>query len=338
MKLAFVMAALLQAEPGVGNFELFNPGAPPVFKEETDDRRFEKTAFFRALSEGPPSAPCARVLGSYFAALANAAPYFHKRDADFYVDQRLMQVLTSTAGGPMFPAPTYLTFMIRQVLIERSLPQAWFNTAKMLVARTGAPIDLARLAFIADGVHRLDSFYFSLPALIDRYKKEVALAPSAGQPTARQEFHDRYVDREVAWGGLTLIDVQRVEPEKSPPAAEVPTFIAHLALTFPLSQRDKMMGRKAVDPLRITARLREKQYIDVTRVEVSRKFLIRGRLWSFDNLLQGIELNEAILFEETNWNTWNGTSSLADVASCPLCINELANIVRAPAFQHDKTY
>src|SRR5207245_7817501 len=117
-----------------------------------------------------------------------------------------------------------------------------------------------------------------------------------------------------------------------------PFYVAHLALTFPASPMDQIMGKKPAEPLRVTARRRDKQYVEITRAVVSRKFLVRGRLWALNELLQGIELNDALLFEDTDWLSWSGVSTPADVAACPICVNEMVDVARPPAFQHDKKY
>jgi hypothetical protein len=157
------------------------------------------------------------------------------------------------------------------------------------------------------------------------------------------------LDREVAWGGLTLVDIQRVAPKKATgkgkrdpapgPADDTATYdLAHLALIFPASPMDQITGRKAPEPVRIAARLGAKQYLDTTHAVLSRKYLVRGRLWAFAAALQGIELNDAVLLEDPNWASWPGISTPADVAACPACVNEMGNIARPAAFRHEQTY
>lgn len=339
MRPAAALLAVVTAAPAIAN-DLFSSGKAPVFRLEDADRQFAKSPFSGALDNGTGHDACARLLAAYFVALAEAAPYFHRRDANFQLDPTLVQVLAATAGADAFQAVPHFSMMVRRTLIERRLPEGWLENARSLARRTAAPIDLARLAFLADGVKPIDSFVFSLPVLIDRYKNEIALATSAAEPTALDEFRERYLDRDVAWGGLTLFDVERVDPRKPPPGrkktlappddddAGAPYDVAHLALVFPTPPLAQIMNQKPPDPARVSARLRPKQYIDVKRAVRSRKFLVRGRIGSIREAMAGVELTDALLFQETDWTQYGGVSSPADVGACPLSAAEMLPLGR----------
>src|SRR5262245_22772459 len=108
MKLWALALFSFAAAPSALPQDFFREGAPVVFREELDDRRFLKTAFHRALLQGTTDPACARVLSTLLLALGEVGPRLHRRDDNFYLDPTLVQLLASSATTERFPALTYL--------------------------------------------------------------------------------------------------------------------------------------------------------------------------------------------------------------------------------------
>jgi hypothetical protein len=105
--------------------------------------------------------------------------------------------------------------MLHRVMYDGKAPEAWLEAAKALKARHKAPIDLGRLAYAVDGFVPVDSIDFGLAVFLERYKAEVLLAPTVAMESALERFEERYLDRDLAWGGLVLADIHKVD--KPPP-------------------------------------------------------------------------------------------------------------------------
>src|SRR3954451_8463794 len=73
--------------------QIFNQGAPPVFKDEEVDKRFAKSKLQQVLLKGTKDPNCVQVIGGLLTLLGETAPYFHKRDENFYLDNALVQAL-----------------------------------------------------------------------------------------------------------------------------------------------------------------------------------------------------------------------------------------------------
>ena len=67
-------------------------------------------------------------------------------------------------------------------------------------------IDIGKLKMANESLKLIDSGYFTLPVLRDRYEIEVLRANSAVTTDVAAEFRDSYLDREVAWANVMLVD------------------------------------------------------------------------------------------------------------------------------------
>jgi len=319
---------------------LFGKGVAPIFRESDVDRRFARSGVYRALSQGTADANCQQLIGGLLEVLASTAPLLHKRDENFYLEPGITQALQTQLSTPNFPGTAFLAAMVRRVAIDGKMPSTWLDTANQLAqARTlddrRLPMDTARLKLLEQGLHPIDSFWFTLPALLVLYEQEVARATSVSR-TAEIEFRDAYVDRDVAWGGLTLVDIshQKLPPPKkgkgvrASPVDEPAAFVAHLTWTTPNPNRNRLQifGKKESDRVTtVTARLAEPQYLALSQLPRGRRVLVRGRLWDMTPGLSQVEVRNALIFDDPD----TAQALLADpqaVAQCPFAVNDLAGL------------
>jgi hypothetical protein len=329
---ALLIALLSLPLPALAEEPDFFTATPYRWREDEEDKRLLKTRLAQAMAAPavPKNAACARVMGSLLAAFAEAAPYFHKRDENF----ALFRVFTDPMTTPAFPAGDYLTHMLHRAMIDGKVPEEWLKIARELKVRTKAPIDLARLAYAVDGAQLIDSVYFNLPAFVQRYNLEVALAPSIAQDGAMDRFQDKYLDRDVSWFGLTLLDIHKEAPRKvkGVEVDDKPHFIATLALVQPQTQEDAMFGRRPPEPIRLRVTLAPEQYLDLKSVAVAGKYLVRGRIFKFQRGTGKpgsppleIDIRDALIFEDRDWTGYRGFATAEDVAACPeVCVNDLS--------------
>ncbi len=327
-------ASLAAARASAEGPELFAP-KPYLFREDEQDKRFSNTRLAKALGQVPADAACARVAASYLMALAEAAPFFHKKD-DRMV---LFTGMVAPLENRQFPAGEYLLHLLRRVAIDGKAPEAWLATARQLKSRIKAPIDLARLEYAVDGLRPVDSVELTLAALVARYEEEVRLAPSLAQASALERFQDRYLDRDVVWGSLVLADIRTQGPPKlkkgespSPSDGEGRPYLQATFLVPLASGPDNPFfpaPKKA--PIRIRARLASEQYLDVKAAVRTAKYVVHGRLFAFQagsgmggSQTFGIELREALLFDDHDWSHYAGFASAQDAASCDACRNDLS--------------
>lgn len=316
--------------------QLFNPGAPPLFKEEEIDRRFAKSKLNRVLLEGTKDANCVQVVGGLLTLLGETAPYFHKRDENFYLDPMLAQALTYQLSNPNFPGASYFVAMVRRVLIDKKLPQDWLDTANALSSFYPA-MDLSKLRFLAEGVKPIDSFLFTLPELRQRYDVEVVRANSSGASTAEAVFRDAYVDRDVVFGGLTFIDAALEKKKKAPKKKkgapvddEPPAMIARL-VWYPQDANAgqiNMFGVPTEKPkgVNITARLSDKQFVNLDLIPKGTRLLVRGRLWEYKKNITDVEIRDALLFLDRDFSQGVLLADPNATAACPVAFNELTGV------------
>ncbi|WP_224361982.1 hypothetical protein [Hyalangium versicolor] len=321
--------------------QLFNPGAPPMFKEEELDRRFAKSKLNQALLQGTKDVNCTQVIGGLLTLMGETAPYIHKRDENFYLDPGLAQALGTQLTNGRFPGSSYFVAMMRRVLIDRKLPQDWYDTAVALSPYYPA-MDLSKLRFLAEGVKPIDSFLFTLPLLRERYQVEVVLANTTAASTAEGVFRDAYVDRDVVFGGLVFIDAglekkKKVKKRKGAPAPaddEPPAMLAHL-IWFPPDPnagRLQIYGGDAPEKpkgVNIIARLAEKQYVNLDQLPRGTRMLVRGRLWEYKKGITDVEIRDALLFEDRDFSQGVLLADPNATAACPIAFNELTGV--APA-------
>jgi hypothetical protein len=260
-------------------------------------------------------------MAGMLAVLADAAPLLHRRDENFTADPGMVRALSTQLTNPRFPGTAYLAAMVRRVMLDRKLPKAWLDTAKTLDP-TGATIDLARLKFLADGVRPIDSMYFSFPVLLQRYEIEVKRANSAAAATALRNFRETYLDHQVAWAGMTVVDVTEEKGDSGGMVAKLEIRPTDPYQNVPWAV---FLHRKKPKPWRFEAHLSPNQYVELTQIPKGSKVLVRGRLFDFDKRMTHFELRDALLFPdhgEANVSLAGPTA----IAQCPLAIDELHGI------------
>ncbi|QAT86295.1 hypothetical protein EJ065_4752 [Corallococcus coralloides] len=329
----FALSVGLLSTPALAQKEFFfGTGEPPVFREADMDKRFLRSRVNQALVQGTSDANCAQLVGALLTIVGESAPYLHKRDENFYLDPVLIQALGTQLSTPRFPANMYLVSMMRRVLIDKRLPPEWMQTAVAL-APYYPPLDLSKLRFIADGVKPADSFFFTLPAMLERYDLEVLKANTTAASVADAKFRDDYLDKEVAFAGLEFIDAKLEKPKKKKskkgPPPEPPALVARLVYYLPDPGNDGLLtglnyGKpKARPAVTITARLKEDQYTPLTQLPKGARVLLRGRFWEYRKQLKELEVRDAYLFQDRDWAQNPALADPNAVASCPLAFNDL---------------
>lgn len=329
--LAFVLGLLsvpAAAQPEV----FFGAGPAPVLKEEDLDRRFLKTRLHQALFQGTNDPNCVHLMGGLLTILGETAPYLHKRDENFYVDPALVQVLESQLSTPRFQASPSLVAMVRRVLIDQKLPARWFDTAAALGPSVGT-IDLGKLRFLAEGVQPLDSYLLTLPALRERYEVEVKRANATAARSAEKLFRENYLDRQVLFGGLELVDVRQEKPKRKKrrkrgePVEEEPLPVVARLVWYPPDPNANQLnifGTPKKRPMvEITARLAPKQYLELSSLPKGTRLLARGRFWGFKKAVETVELRDALIFVDRDWSQGALLADPQLVAQCPLAVNDL---------------
>jgi hypothetical protein len=327
-----LLLALFSLPAAAQSEAIFGPGhGAPNLKEEDFDRRFLRSGFQRALAQGTNDAHCARLLGGMLTLLAETAPLLHKRDENFYLDPLLLEALNTQLSTPRFQAHAYLVAMVRRVLMDQKLPESWFQTAATLGPLV-LTIDVGKLRFLSEGLKPIDSFFLTLPVLRERYELEVRRANTAAARSAEKMFRENYTDRQVAFGGLELLDLSVEQPRKArrrkgqPVEDEAPpTAVARMAWYPPdpnAGKLDPFSKYKRVE-VRITARLAPQQYLDLSRIPKGTRLMVRGRLWSFVKAVDEVELRDALIFQDRDWAQGNTLVDPASVAQCPFANNEL---------------
>ncbi len=334
MRPAFLALALgLLSLPAAA--QLFNPGSPPVFKEEELDRRFKKSKVYQVLMQGTRDPNCEQLVGGLLTLLGETSVYLHKRDENFYLEPMLVQALNTQMSNQRFPGSAYFISMVRRVLIDRKLSQDWLDTAVVMTQATAPQIDLSKLRFLADGVKPVDSFLLTLPTLRERYEVEVVRANATAANTAEAVFRDTYIDREVIFGGLEFIDAgleKKKKPVKkkrgaAPVDEEPPALVARL-VWYPPDPNAGMgiFGGQQEKPKGITinARLADKQYISLDQVPKGARMLVRGRFWEYKKGITDVELRDALLFVDRDWSQGALIVDPNATAACPAAYNELS--------------
>lgn len=317
--------------------QLFNPGNPPVFKEEELDKRFTKSKVHQMLLQGTNNPNCVQVVGGLLTLLGETAPYFHKRDENFYLDPMLAQALSTQLTNQRFPGSTYFVAMVRRVLIDRKLPADWLETANALSPYYPV-MDLSKLRMLSEGVKPVDSFMLNLPVLRERYETEVIRANSTAARTAEAVFRDTYVDREVVFGGLEFIDAaleKKKKPVKKKRGAPVveeepPALIARLVYYPPNPNANQLQpfGIPTEKPkgVTITARLADKQFVNLDQIPKGTRMLVRGRLWEYKKGITEVEVRDALLFQDRDWSQGALLADPNATAACPMAFNELTGM------------
>jgi hypothetical protein len=331
-----LLALVLFALPAHAQKDVFfGNGKGVVFKETDTDRRFAKTRIAKALSAGTEDPNCVQLLGGLLTALAEAMPYLHKKDENFMVDPYVLDAVNTQLSNPRFPGTAYYASMVRRVLIDQRVPDAWLATAEQLNS-TVRIIDLGKLRLANENFKPIDSFLFTLPALRDRYELEVLRANSAVTTDVAGNFRDTYIDHSVAWSGAYLVDAATMgEPpakgkgkKKAPPAPapgmEELGAILRWDPPDPNAGQLNIMGKaEKPNPVKIIAKLAAKQYIDLEKVPRGKRLIVRGRFWEMNKTVTEVEVRDVLLFEDRDFSQGILLADPAAVAACPLAINEL---------------
>jgi len=337
MRIARLLALALGllAGPAIAQPEFFfGTGEAPTFREEAVDKRFTRTRLYQALNQGTADANCAQVVGAFLTMLGEVGTQFHKRDENFMLDPALVQALGTQLVTDRFPGNSYFVAMVRRVLIDKKLSADWLQTAESLVPFYPA-IDMARLRFLADGVKPVDSFLLTLPVLRERYAEEVQRVNSVAMSTAEALFRDNYLDHDLAFSGMELVDVKLEKPKKKKlkkgEEPEPERMVARLVWVEPEPpptvtyefQFGKPRKRERVD---ITAILQDKQYVDLNKLLKGNRVLVRGRFWEYKKGISSVEIRDALLFQERDWARVGTLVEPMALASCPLAVNDLSGI------------
>jgi hypothetical protein len=330
----FALVLGLSSLPAAAQPELFfGPGNDvPNLKEEDFDRRFLKSGIYRSLVQGTNDPNCVQLLGGLLTMLGETAPMLHKRDENFYLDPQLVQALGTQLSTPRFQANASLVAMVRRVLLDRKLPAEWFQTATTLGPVVGT-IDVGKLRFISEGLQPIDSFFLTLTALRERYEIEVRRANGTAAASAEKLFRENYLDRQVAFGGLELIDVLIEKPKKKPKKRkgepveeEPPTAVAKLVWYPPDPNAGQLniYGTPTKRPMvNLTARLAQQQYLDLSRIPKGTRLMARGRFWAFKKAVDEVELRDALVFQDRDWSQGALLADPNAVARCPVAVNDL---------------
>jgi len=311
--------------------EIFGSGKEIRYRTEMMDKRFNKSKLAKMLEKGTDNPACVQLLGGLFVALAEIAPTLHKRDQNFTLDPTLQNAIQTQLSTPAFPAMAYLVSMVRRVMIEKRLPDSWLATAADL-NKTVKIIDMGKLKMLNDTVEPIDSAYFTIPVLKDRYLKEVREANSAVTTDVASEFRDAYLDRDVAWPGAILVDAGENRPRKGKHVnpGEAGELVAVLEWYPPNPNNTELnLVIKApvkVKPIRIYAKLAPKQYYDIERAHKGQRMMVRGRFWEMNRDVTELEVRDALLLDDRDFSQGVILGDPNTVARCPAAINELTGL------------
>jgi hypothetical protein len=356
MRRASLLLCLLFASPALAQKELFfGNGKPVVFREEGRDRQFAKTKFAKALATGTEDPNCVQLMGGMLTALAEVIPLLHGRDANFTLDPTLLQAMQLQLGTPTgaaqvgynvvttprFPAVDMLQAMVRRVLIDKRVPDEWLATAEAING-TVRIIDLGKLKLGNEQLKLIDSAYFTLPALRDRYELEVLRVNSAVTSDVASEFRDAYLDREVAWGNVVLVDTgvkaqkRFTKGKKQAPGPEQLGAVLIWSPPDPRKQEIHYQKVAVAPPVTLYVSLAAKQFIDLEKVPRGKRMLVKGRFWEMNQAVTEVEIRDALLFEDRDFSAGVVLADPNAVAACPLAVNDLTGTapVQPGGFKH----
>jgi hypothetical protein len=175
-------------------------------------------------------------------------------------------------------------------------------------------VEVERMQLFSTAVEPIESFLFSVPALLDRYGREVKLATSVAVEAADDHFRDKYMDRDITWGGLILHDIaQEAPPEpakktkgkkKAEPPPEAEPLHTWAVVGFPVGRPSQPIpgvpGSGEVPMLRINARLKDEQLHDLKKFARGQRVLIKGHLWDIGPNMAWIEVRDAMIFPDVD--------------------------------------
>ncbi len=339
--LALMMVAALPAL--AQKEEIFGSGKPVKYREENMDKRFAKSRLAKLLAAGTDDPACVQLLGGLFVALAEVGPVFHKRDENFTLDPALQEALQTQLSTPGFPGTAYFVSMVRRVLIDGRLSDEWLATAEAL-NKSVRIIDMGKLKLMNEGLSPVDSAYFTIPLLKQRFYVEVTGASSAVTTDVEASFRDTYLDRDVAWGGAVLLDAGLNAPKGSKKKKLKPSELAEIVAILewlppdPRKSHIDLLNTRPVkpEPIRIIARLAPKQYLDLEKAFKGQRLMVRGRFWEMNKTVTELEVRDAVLFDDRDWGQGVVLADPNVIARCPAAINELTGTapVQPGGFKH----
>lgn len=336
--------ALLLALPAFAQGDgLFASGKPPTYREEAMDRKFAKSKLAKLLKTGTQEPACVELLGGLFVALAELGPYVDKRTDEFFLHPALGEAVSTQLTTPRFPAMANLVLMMRRVMIDRRLPDEWLATAQAINTQVKI-IDLAKLKMLNEQVSLIDSFGFTIPELRRRYVTEALGANSAVTTDVLATFRDRYLDRDIAWGGAVVVDVGINQPKGKKKrrfaSAEPEELVAVLQWVEPEPKRRTLdlLGATPTktEPIVIYARLQPKQFADIEKLYRNQRVVVKGRLWEMNKTMTEIEVRDALLFNDNDWDQGVILGAPQEIEPCPAAINEITGLAPSQpgGFQH----
>ncbi|MCL2625367.1 MAG: hypothetical protein FWD46_00925 [Cystobacterineae bacterium] len=316
---------------------IFGDGRRPIFREESLDRKFQRSRLARALNEGTADQNCKALLGGLLTALAETAPFFHNRDGNLYFDPNLFAAVQTQLNTPAFPASDYLISMARHVLIQKRLPEEWLKTAETINA-TYNIIDLAKLKLISEGLNPIDSFLLTLPMLKQRFDEDVLSVTSASKVDVVTEFRDTYIDREVTFPGLRLDDIGLYSPQtkkkqkqpRNTSLNQLDDLVAVFSWVLPGQNPNAPSYGFAKKPklktIKVYAQLAPRQYLNLDRIPKGAQLMVKGRLWMANADLTEVEIKNALLFQDKDWSQGALLALPGMVDNCPFAINDLTGV------------
>ncbi|MBL8914130.1 MAG: hypothetical protein JNM17_25725 [Archangium sp.] len=325
--------------------EIFGDGAPPRYREENMDKRFKKTRVAKLLENGTDDPACIQMLGGLFVALAEIAPVLHKRDENFTLAPELTDAVQTQLSTPGFPATAYLVAMIRKIMIDGRLPDTWLETAIKL-NKVVKIIDIPKLKMINEQINLVDSSYLTILKVKERYMVEALNANSAVTTDVVATFRDAYLDRPIAWGGATLLDIGINQPKgkkgkkKLYLRATAEELVAVLQYIPPDPRMNTVnllaQAPVKVDPIIIYVKLQSKQYADIEKFHRGQRVMVKGHFWEMSKNALELEVRDGLLFEDRDWSGGVLLGRPEDVAQCPAAINEITGTAPAQVggFKH----
>jgi hypothetical protein len=218
---------------------------------------------------------------------------------------------------------------VRRVLIDKRLPDEWLATAEAING-TVEIIDVGKLKMINEGLKLVDSSYFTLPALRDRFEIEVVRANSAVTTDVQAAFRDAYLDREVAWGDVTLLDTGVKAQKRFVKGKKLPPGMEQLGAVLMWVPPDPHAGevqytKKFTPPPPVTlfVHLQPRQFIDLEKVPRGKRMLVKGRFWEMNQAVTEVEIKDALLFEDRDFSAGVVLADPNAVMQCPLAVNDL---------------
>ena len=78
--------------------------------------------------------------------------------------------------------------------------------------------------------------------------------------------------------------------------------------------------------MNITARLADKQFVNLDQVPKGTRMLVRRRLWEYKKGITDVEVRDALLFQDRDWSQGALLADPNATAACPVAFNELTGM------------